>query len=111
MTDTRLDKLFYELQGIKADTIRIIDMLSDRSKEIAKVELKKEAPEITSTVSESIKGRILGVTAKAVKIEVGEKFAWIPKSAVKNLDKIVVVEGDPAELEIHNWFKEKLEWQ
>ena len=109
MTDTRLDKIFYELQGIKADTIRIIELLSERSEEIFKEELKEEPKE--TNVQETIQGIVRIVSEKAVQIVVGIRATWIPKSAIKNLDSIVLEQGKPVSVNLQTWFVSKVEWK
>ena len=58
-----------------------------------------------------ITGKIGILTEKAVQIIVGDQFAWIPKKAVKNLNRIVLNQGGDAKLEIVDWFMEKVEWK
>ena len=52
------------------------------------------------------------VTEKAVGIlnSDASKIAWIPKKAIKNLDKIVVIQGLTPEIIVHDWFAYKVKW-
>lgn len=72
---------------------------------------KPPEPEGETTVQENIQGIVRIVTDKAVQIVVGIRSAWIPKSAVKNLSSIVLVQGKPVSLDIHAWFTPKIEWK
>ena len=58
-----------------------------------------------------ITGKVGILTEKAVQIIVGKQFAWIPKKAIKNLNRIVLNQGGDAKLEIVDWFIEKVEWK
>ena len=74
--------------------------------------VKKESKTKTKVISNAlITGKIGILTEKAVQIIVGDQFAWIPKKAVKNLNRIVLNQGGDAKLEIVDWFIEKVEWK
>ena len=109
MSDNDFDVINHKLD-------KIIELLSERSKEVLEEEITSEHVsgvnlEDNTVVSESIKGMVSVVTAKAVKVIVGKNYAWIPKKCVKNLDKIVLEEGKIPEIVLQDWFKEKIEWK
>ena len=80
---------------------------------IPDVPVKKESKtkNVKVTSNALITGKIGILTEKAVQIIVGDQFAWIPKKAVKNLNRIVLNQGGDAKLEIVDWFIEKVEWK
>ena len=79
---------------------------------IPDVPVKKESTKNVKVTSNAlITGKIGILTEKAVQISVGDQFAWIPKKAVKNLNRIVLNQGGDAKLEIVDWFIEKVEWK
>ena len=74
--------------------------------------LKKESTKKLKVTSNALITGIVGIiTEKAVKIHAGNKFAWIPKKAIKNLNRIAVIQEQEAALEIEDWFIEKVEWK
>ena len=73
---------------------------------------KKESTKNGKVTSNAlITGKVGILTEKAVQIIVGKQFAWIPKKAIKNLDRLVLNQGGDAKLEITDWFIEKVEWK
>ncbi len=72
---------------------------------------KPPNPKGETTVRETIQGIVRIVTEKAVQIVVGIRQVWIPKSAIKNLGKVVLEQGKPVSVDIHAWFVPKMEWK
>ena len=110
----------------------IYQLLSDRSKEIAKTEILNVLKPIKAgntiiadvgdkviltktkretTVQEIVKGTVVLVTDKAVLIGNADRVAWFPKSVIENLDKIVLDKDKIVELKIKDWFKYKIVWK
>ena len=92
--------------------LKLLELLKTESKETFMTEeiIKKNEKDPT-TYQESFICPIGVVTEKAVQILNGNKFAWIPKKCIKNLDKIVVKEGSQPEIIVHEWFASKVEWK
>ena len=107
MTEKKLDEILFEIKGISRDLKLMFMMLKPESQET----IVKELIETKTAVVESIQGTVSLVTEKAVKIIVGDKYAWIPKKCVANLDKIVLEEGSTQEIELVGWFQKKIEWK
>ncbi len=72
---------------------------------------KPPNPKGETTVRETIQGIVRIVTDLAVQIVVGIRAIWIPKSAIKNLAKVVLEQGKPVSVDIHAWFVPKMEWK
>ena len=72
---------------------------------------KPPNPKGETTVQETVTGKVVIVTEKAVLIGVADRVAWFPKSVIENLDKIVLDKDKQAELIIKDWFKYKIEWK
>ena len=95
----------------------IYSMLSEKSKNIAKAEkivdeiIEKVDPKGETTVEETVTGKVVLVTDKAVLIGNADRVAWFPKSVIENLDKIVLDKDKIVELKIKEWFKYKIEWK
>ena len=111
-----MDEILFVVKGIEAR----IDEFSKKLDGLSIVSLKGETfhkkpepvkKELENTVNESIKGTVSLVTEKAVKIIVGDKYAWIPKKCVANLDKIALEEGSTPEIDLVGWFQKKIEWK
>ena len=107
MTEKKLDEILFIVKGLSADQKRLFEMLSPQSQET----IVKELIETKTAVVESIQGTVSLVTEKAVKIIVGDKYAWIPKKCIANLDKIVLEVGSIPEIELVGWFQSKIEWK
>ena len=96
-----------------------LERIANNWKELERIlESLPEAPnysvkkEFESTLVETeFDCTIANVTDKAVKAIVGNRYAWIPKKCIKNLDKIVLVEGKKANLIVQDWFINKVEWR
>ena len=85
-----------------------------KSEHVSGVNLEKEIPALEkgeTTVEETVTGKVVLVTDKAVLIGVGDRVAWFPKSIILNLDKIVLDKDKTVELKIVDWFKYKIEWK
>ena len=98
----------------------IYSMLSEKSKNLADKEIKsehvsgvdlEEKPKGDTTVSETVTGKVVIVSDKAVLIGNADRVAWFPKSVIENLDKVVLEQGETVELKIKDWFKYKIEWK
>ena len=95
----------------------IYSMLSEKSKNIAKAEkivdeiIEKIDPKGETTVEETVMGKVVLVTDKAVLIGNADRVAWFPKSVIENLDKIVLDKDKIVELKIKEWFKYKIVWK
>jgi len=102
----------------------IYELLSGRSKEIVDEEIKsehvsgvdleeqeKQAPKGETSVQETVTGKVVLVTDRAVLIGAGDRVAWFPKSVIENLDKIVLEKDKQVELVVKEWFKYKIEWK
>ena len=74
-------------------------------------EQEKQAPKGETTVEETVTGKVILVTDKAVLIGNADRVAWFPKSVIINLDKIALKQGEIVELKIVDWFKYKIEWK
>ena len=74
-------------------------------------EQEKQAPKGETTVRETIQGIVRIITDKAVQIVIGIRSAWIPKSAIKNLESVVLEQGKPVSIDLHTWFAPKVEWK
>ena len=90
---------------------KIYSLLSERSKEIISEHVSGVNLE-NLMVQTSYICKIGIVTEKAVGIlnSDASKIAWIPKKAIKNLDKIVVIQGLTPEIIVHDWFAYKVKW-
>ena len=69
-------------------------------------DVKKE-----TNAQETIQGLVRLVTELAVQIVVGINATWIPKSAIKNLNSIVLEQGKPVSADLAKWFVPKVEWK
>lgn len=103
MTEKKLDEILFVVKGIEA---KLLGLLKPGSQEKVIKELAKNG----TTVVESITGIIRLITDKAIQIVVGVKGSWIPKSAIENLDKIALAQGEEATIKIKAWFTEKVKW-
>lgn len=68
-------------------------------------------PKGETTVEETITGKVVIISDKAVLIGNKDRVAWFPKSVIINLDKIALKQGEIVELKIVDWFKYKIEWK
>ena len=98
----------------------IYQLLSEKSKEtvVKEIELGKKISEEAekslkgeTTVEETVTGKVVLVTDKAVLIGNADRVAWFPKSVILYLDKIVLDKDTTVELKIVDWFKYKIEWR
>ena len=110
LSEKSKESVLADLVGEKETTIRRLGGLS-LSKSPMITHSKPAEPKGETTVEESIQGIVRIVTEKAVQIVVGIRNAWIPKSAIKNLDSIVLEQGKPLSVDIHSWFVPKIEWK
>jgi hypothetical protein len=110
------EKEFLKLPANQRDWV-MYQMLSTRSKALAKTEgivddiIEKVDPKGETTVEETVTGKVVIVSDKAVLIGNNDRVAWFPKSTILNLDKIVLEQGKIVELKIVDWFKYKIEWK
>ena len=112
------EKEFKKLASNSRDWL-IYQLLSERSKAVAKAEkivdeiIEKVEPKPTgeTSVEETVTGKVVLVTDKAVLIGNADRVAWFPKSVILNLDKIALKQGEIVELKIVDWFKYKIEWK
>lgn len=107
MTEKKLDEILFELKGLKPKIDLILEELVAKKPEPKVVE-----GEVLPDITETIEAEVGVITAKAVAVlnHDGSKICWIPKSAIKNLDKIAIEQGKRADLLIHDWFQAKIEW-
>lgn len=116
MTEKKLDEILFKLKRLDGIEDAMIE-LSDNQKKIYAL----LAPESQETVrkefelpetKESVEAEVGVITEKAVGIlnHDKSKICWIPKKAIKNLDKIAIEQGKRAELTIENWFQSKVKW-
>jgi len=130
MSEDRFKEILEEIFDSKIEIIQMIDTIDKKLEKlilarayfqsepaptligIPDTPVKKESKTKTKVISNAlITGKIGILTEKAVQIIVGDQFAWIPKKAVKNLNRIVLNQGGDAKLEIVDWFIEKVEWK
>ena len=106
----------FDIVNSKLD--KIINLLSERSKEIVEKEIISEhvsgvnLEENLPEPAENIEAKVGVITALAVGVlnHDGTKICWIPKKAINNLDRIAIKQGDSAKLVIADWFQPKIKW-
>ena len=110
MTEKKLDEILFVVKGMEAKIDKISEALVDFV--LKKPEPKQETVKKELDVTETIEAEVGVITAKAVAVlnSDGSKICWIPKSAIKNLDKIAIEQGKRADLLIHDWFQAKIQW-
>ncbi len=113
------EKEFKKLAANSRDWL-IYQLLSEKSKETVVKEIKskhvsgvnlEDKKKGETTVQETVTGKVVLITDKAVLIGNADRVAWFPKSVIINLDKIALKQGEIVDLKIVDWFKYKIEWK
>jgi len=119
------DWLIYQLLSEKSKETVVKDLVGENyaenkrvdssnptiSKSLRDTDSKPTEPKGETTVEETVTGKVVLITDKAVLIGNADRVAWFPKSVIINLDKIALKQGETVELKIVDWFKYKIEWK
>ena len=111
LTANSRDWLIYQLLSEKSKETVIKEIKSEHVSGVNIEEQAKQAPKGETTVEETVTGKVVIVSDKAVLIGNKDRVAWFPKSVIENLDKIVLEKDKIVELKIKDWFKYKIEWK